>query len=737
MSPIRRRLSTTARRRRTLAPLPAAFVALLVAGAALIPTAANATARPAAAAPSAVSADGDDASEPTLELRLPGHGLVTGDADDVAVQIALENPSAGGPLAAASDPIPEGRIVLTRTATRITSEDALETWLRGGSRARMTEIGETTTDEVASGGSAAVSIDADLPQSGRGVYGVRARFEPADGSGATVTLADAGLLVQTRGQSPDVATVLPITTPAATRGLVTADQLESLTAEDGVLTAQLAAAEQTQATLAVDPAIPAAIRSLGSAAPASATAWLERLESLPNDTFALQFGDADVATQLAAGRDELLEPTSLDPYINGAESVDAEGGAEPTPGETPGPDDADPAQQPLDELIDVGASIEDVYWPDPDALSPSTLAGIEKLDGTAIVPSSSTTAGADGATVSARGESSLVYDSGLSALLSDAAGTSSRIDRSDALQEAIAKLWLSSEEVDGRPLLIALDRIGGVLGAEDDDQAPQSRPEGAVSDVLSTLDRLSAVPLSSLLSDEGHPVEIADDVAPARADVIDELAKAEQRLTRVGSVLSDPLLITGRTRAEELQLLSVAWSSHPDAWEEAIASQRESLAGLEDAVGVVPPSNVRLLSSEAPLPVWIRNDLPYPVTVTLYTEPDDVRLEMHQATEVQAQASSNTRVQIPVEATLGSGDVTIRMSLREPDGRRDRRRGDDARHGARGLGALRHRRPRRRDRPARRGRHDPHDPPPLGREAGRSARRGRHRCRRRGGRRRG
>lgn len=665
MSPIRRRLSTTARRRRTLAPLPAAFVALLIGGASLVPTAASATEPPASA--TTIAAD-DDSTDPTLDLRLPGHGLVTDDAEDMEVEVGLENPSEGGPLAAASDPIPAGRVVLTRTASSISSEDVLETWLSGKYRSRMVEIGEEATDELTSGSSAKVSIDADLPSSGRGVYGVRARFEPADGSSAGRTLVDTALLVQTRGESPDVATVMPITTPAATRGLITSDQLSTLTADDGVLTAQLAAAEQTQATLAVDPAIPAAIRVLGSAAPASATAWLERLEGLPNETFALQFGDADVATQLAAGADELLEPTSLDPYINGAEAVDAENGSEPTPEETPAPDDADPAQQPLEELIDVGASIEDLYWPDPDALNPGTLSGIEKLDGTALVPSTATTAGADGATVSARGESALVYDSGLSDLLTDAAGTSSRTERSDAIEEAVAKLWLSSEEVDGRPMLIALDRIGGVLDGEGEDASPRELPERALSDVVSTLDRLSAMPMSSLLTAGTHPVEIADDVEPARTDVIDELADAERRLTRIGSVLSDPLLITGRTRAEELQLLSVAWSSMPDAWDDAIESQRASLAGLEDAVGVVPPSDVRLLSSEAPLPVWIRNDLPYPVTVTLYSEPNDVRLEMHKETKVEAQASSNTRVQIPVEATLGSGDVSIHLSLESPTG---------------------------------------------------------------------
>ena len=55
---------------------------------------------------------------------------------------------------------------------------------------------------------------------------------------------------------------------------------------------------------------------LGTAAPDTATAWLDRLELLPNSRFALQFGDADIAAQLDTGLSTPLGPTSLTAYMN-------------------------------------------------------------------------------------------------------------------------------------------------------------------------------------------------------------------------------------------------------------------------------------------------------------------------------------------------------------------------------------------------------------------------------------
>jgi hypothetical protein len=60
----------------------------------------------------------------------------------------------------------------------------------------------------------------------------------------------------------------------------------------------------------------------------------------------------------------------------------------------------------------------------------------------------------------------------------------------------------------------------------------------------------------------------------------------------------------------------------------------------------------------------VRNDLPYPVNLVLYVTPDDLRLDVQRANPLIAQPSSNTRVEVPVQARVGNGDVTLDLQLR-------------------------------------------------------------------------
>ncbi len=85
-------------------------------------------------------------------------------------------------------------------------------------------------------------------------------------------------------------------------------------------------------------------------------------------------------------------------------------------------------------------------------------------------------------------------------------------------------------------------------------------------------------------------------------------------------------------------------------------------------MGIIRASPIQLITSGAVIPVWVRNDLPYPANVTLFAAPDDLRLRVQQTTSVVAQPQSNTRVEVPVQAQLGSGDVTIQLELRSPTG---------------------------------------------------------------------
>ncbi len=48
----------------------------------------------------------------------------------------------------------------------------------------------------------------------------------------------------------------------------------------------------------------------------------------------------------------------------------------------------------------------------------------------------------------------------------------------------------------------------------------------------------------------------------------------------------------------------------------SICTARRTATTL-DSVGILPPSPINLFSAGAPIPIWVRNDLPYPVNVVL------------------------------------------------------------------------------------------------------------------------
>lgn len=681
MSAPRRPSSTTARRRRFLAPLPAVLAVLLGAG-----LAHPASAAAAPGGPSAVAESGTPTPTPTPtptedededEDEETGPRLVLEPADDtilpqqtISATATIENPFALD--GSGVTPLPEGSVTLRIGEQPLADRAALDAWVDGTSSARLVDLDTADADAVAPGGSADVALEETgitRPPRAPGVYPLRAVY---DGEG--MQLQDDRLLIVDGDSRPLVSVVVPITAPATDRGLLTREQLAELTAPGGALTSQLEAAAGTQATLAVDPAIPAAIRVLGSNAPATALTWLERLESMPNERFALQFGDADLSTQLAAAEPEPLAPIGLAPYLPGA-GEQAEGTPAPSPSPTPtprptsSPSVPDPATLTTEELLSIGRAIPDVHWPDPLSVSAATVDAIAAQGGTALVPSDVTAAGSGGAAVPARGEGALVYDATASGLLSEAAAMPDAAERAEALETARASIWLAGSET-GSPVLVALARAGGIdTGVDNLDRAPSERPLEATTDAVTAATTFATRPLSALLGDTPTPVEVTGTgPSPERVAAIGEFRAAEQRLSEIGSVLSDPTLLTSRARAEALQLLGSSWSAHPDAWAAAMTAQRTSLSELANAVGIVPPSDVQLLSSEAPLPVWVHNDLPYPVTVTLFARPDDPRLKVQLITQVEAAPAQNTRVRIPVEATIGGGQVRIDLSLQSPTG---------------------------------------------------------------------
>ena len=68
------------------------------------------------------------------------------------------------------------------------------------------------------------------------------------------------------------------------------------------------------------------------------------------------------------------------------------------------------------------------------------------------------------------------------------------------------------------------------------------------------------------------------------------------------------------------------------------------------------------------------NALPFPATVIVSADPSNGRLIVEDRSRSTVEAESRSTVQVPVAAGVGSGEVTLAVSLSSPDGRAGRRR---------------------------------------------------------------
>ena len=546
----------------------------------------------------ALAASETEAPPASFEMTLDGGGVAA--AGSVEARFSLS----GG----------DDDIVVSR-GDALGSADEVRAWLEGAGSA-TTKLGEIeTADEDADGGELTATLS--FARLAGGVYPLAATRDGDEQR--TVVYVPAA-------DQQGVAVVVPITAPPIQAGILSAADLAELTAEEGALTAQLDAVEDTAAILAVDPAIPAAIRALGDAAPDTATAWLERLTSLPNDRFALQYGDADVTPQLDAGLDAPLAPTHLGNFL-----------------------DESASDATLSSLLDIGSAGPTLFWPAPGSADDDTVAALTAgVDARVLVPASSTVDGAP-----ALGDTVLAYDDELADVLIEAGEAADPDGLGTEL--ARARLWLEELEAD-EPLLIAFDR-GEVEGL------------AAALDTVTSLSGPSSPALDETLAAAAGSVPLDDREPDAdRAAAVTAYLNDQAGLTTISTALAEPAAFLGETRAELQQLLAVGWLDDAEAW----SARAEALAALNDdrahAIEVQQQQPVQLLSGSAPMPVWIRNDLPYPAEVTIVAIADDPRLVIEQRTVVTAQPDSVTRAKVDVKARVGSGDVTVHYSLESAAG---------------------------------------------------------------------
>lgn len=577
-------------------PLPLRGRSLRIVGALAAATALVALADPALAAG---KLDGKPASTTgSIEMELAGNGVADGGTIDASFALTGD----------------DEQIVVTR-GDALTSIDAVTDWLAGSGSA-TTGI----TQVAVAGGDDEVTASLSFENLPSGVYPVAAKWDGAE---------ERSLVYVPTDGAQGIALVVPITAPTISAGILSASELTELTAKDGALTAQLDAVTGTAAILAVDPAIPAAIRALGTTTPATATEWLERLLALPNDRFALQYGDADVAVQIDAGLEAPLAPTHLGNYLTDSATATT-----------------------LSSLLDIGAGSAGLfYWPAPGSADDDVVDALARdNDARVLVPASSTAADAP-----ALGGEVLAYDDALAGSLLSAAREEDPEARDLAIELARAQLWITEAEAE-EPLIVAFDR------GEADELSVALHAATALSSQ-------APLGLGEVLDASGGSVAL-DEATPdaERIDAIGAYLDAQAGLTTISTALAHPAAFLGETRAELQQLLAVGWNDDAEGW----SARAESLAALNiDRAGAIEMQQqqpVQLLSGSAPMPVWIRNDLPYAAEVTIIAISDDPRLVIEERTVVTAQPDSVTRAKVDVKARIGSGDVMVHYTLESAAG---------------------------------------------------------------------
>lgn len=581
-------------------------------------------------------------------------------ADIVLVPDSQGRHTAGSPFAATialfnpTDYSLDATAVTVKIArTPLTSRDALHSWLDSGEQGgTLTNLGSVSSPAVPAGGEdqahlvlPVTALDGLAP----GIYPLQATM-PVTSKDDTRTVpsiaTSRSVVVIGSTDTSTVTTVVPFT--ATPRGeLLTANELGQLTGPNGALTTQLEAVRGTPAVLAVDPAIVAAIRTLGDDAPTSAVTWLDLLETLPNDRFSLQFLDADVSAQAAAGLTAPLSPESLDVFVAPRDLVDDDNESP-----SPSPAASEPAVEGLSvaELSAVPQAQGTVFWP-RSSLTQNTADLIatysDDPDSVIIVPSSSLNASPNSHPHATTGTASLlVADADVSTALSAAAHEGDTMRRGAHLVEATALLSFTPATT---PTLVALDR--------DEDRVPEGLRAAAIA-----FSSTATPDLTTLTERAPRAAQFTTDDDMIRAEAINDLLRDERTLTSFASILVEPAQLIERERLRILRLLGVGITPTEVEFETAVAAHQARSQETLTAVGVQPLKPF-LLSANVDLPVWVRNDLPYPITVVLTAERQDPRIDVQRTTVIHAPAGTIARDKIPVSARIASGEVDVVMSL--------------------------------------------------------------------------
>jgi Family of unknown function (DUF6049) len=627
--------------------------------------------------PRAMAAD----SDVTLSVA-PAVSAVLQPGQDLQLTATITNGTA--------EPLTSGVLHVYLAERALTTRTALDDWLRPDDAGNPGDVilSQSTPAAILPGNSETVSLTVPAASVGltvQNAWGARG-LAATIATGDTVIAEGRSTFVWgSTGPMPpvNVAMVMPITTPAGTVGLISSQALETYTAPSGLLTRQLDGVINRPVAIAIDPMVIASIRVLGSAAPASAVDWLNRLARSTNDIFPLSYADADIALEVQAGAPALLGPTSFEQAIDPANfstptpepDVPTADGDEPTGAPTatpsgtateepsPGPTGTPPS---TGELLAWDYTATNIAWPAEGTVTAADLGVFAGAGLTTAIVAGSQVAGPNtdivpNAPISLGDSVGLAIDDPLSEAIRRAANATTDDDWRQAMAEALAQLAVVAQDsASSHTLLAAFDR----------GWPPTS------SRLSQTIDALTAVPWKApaslqeaLASPRTPDVSFQGKAAPdARVDLATQLLQREAEVGAFATAATDPIAITGTHRLDMLAVLATSWATQADAWREAVTANLIASGTLLQSIAVTTKGPINVLASQVDIPVTLSNALPQAVTVRVHLVPSNGRLVVGSDVDATVDAESAQTIKVPVSAKVGNGDVTLRVSVFSPTG---------------------------------------------------------------------
>ena len=650
-------------------------------------TPAPATAGTAAAGGPAVTATNDD----TVALHVtPGDSSVLRLNQDLELTVTITNDSASA--------VSAGNVDVYLAERALTSPTALDDWLNPDEDDDAGDLMTSVPLAVPVQPHSTVTVAVTVPGAALGLFewspwgprGIAASLS-SDGSvrasdqSTFVWYPDASVVQPPAVTPVNLAAAMPITTPANSTGLISAEDLAAYTADSGILTRQLDGVVNRPVAIAIDPMIIASIRVLGTSAPESAVTWLNRLALAENDIFPLGYADSDPSLAVQAGAAGPLAPTSLAFALDPALFVPAEPSTAPNPDDgaadpnIPAPTSTDGAPAPeqaedgntvptLEQLLAWDYTSTTIAWPADNVVAQSDLAAFAGAGlTTTLLSAGNVTQDDPDATASTTvdvgsNELGLVADSGISTAMRNAVMATTDDQWSGYMAELSSQIAVvaSANPGQARTLLATLDR---------------GWPPTAVR-LAQTIDGLAALPwydATTLTVAAAAPVAADVTFLPqaepsGSVDLASRLVAQEADIVAFSGALADPAAVTAPYRLALLALLGTSWHASPDEWRTAVADTLAGSHAVLRSVTVSTKGPINVVGSKVDIPVTLNNALGQAVTVRVQVVPSNGRLVVGNDVEAVIDADSAKTVSIPVTAAVGNGAVSLRVTLYTPSG---------------------------------------------------------------------